>query len=131
MTLLETTFLIDLLRGLPEAITKSEALETTLESKTIATPSILEIWFGAVNSNRSEHEKKKVSELISMLAPLPLDVQSAMAAGEIYGELIKSGERIDPEDCMIAAIARTHNETILTRNTKHYRNIKGIRIETY
>lgn len=38
---------------------------------------------------------------------------------------------IDLEDIMIAAIAITNNEKLITRNEKHFRRIKGLEVEGY
>ncbi|MDQ2052163.1 hypothetical protein RBH26_16920 [Natronolimnohabitans sp. A-GB9] len=38
-------------------------------------------------------------------------------AGKLSGELINDGERIEREDCIIAATALLNDEPILTRNT--------------
>lgn len=57
--------------------------------------------------------------------------ESAVVAGGIDGNLIKKGLKIDPEDSMIAGIAMSRGETILTRNTEHFGKIEGLNIETY
>jgi predicted nucleic acid-binding protein len=62
---------------------------------------------------------------------LPLDLESAFLAGDIQKELIRKGEIIDPEDCMIAGIALKSNEPLLTRNLKHFKRIPGLQVETY
>ncbi len=51
--------------------------------------------------------------------------------GSIYGELLAKGETIDPEDAMLAGIAKSHHEKVLTRNVKHFSRIEGLTIETY
>lgn len=38
---------------------------------------------------------------------------------------------INIEDIMLAGIALTHNESIITRNIKHFSKIEGLKIETY
>ena len=39
--------------------------------------------------------------------------------------------QIDPEDAMIAGIARTNKQRIITRNVKHFSDIEGVEIENY
>ena len=34
-------------------------------------------------------------------------------------------------DCMIASIALLENEILLTRNTKHFTRISGLKVESY
>lgn len=131
MTLLDTTFLIDLMRGKQEAIEKLKQLESEMIPIFVSTPTIFELWTGIMATKKPDDEKQKVIEVISSVNNLELNLESAKAAGEINGILIKKGEMIDPEDCMIAGIAQTNNESILTRNTLHFGRIKGIKIETY
>jgi predicted nucleic acid-binding protein len=44
--------------------------------------------------------------------------------------LTKKGQRIDPEDTMIAGIAITNNKILVTRD-KHFDRINGLKIEKY
>lgn len=62
---------------------------------------------------------------------LDLKKDSSSRAGLIYADLRKKGQALDPTDCMIAAIALENNETLLTRNEKHFSKIKGLKIEGY
>ncbi|MBS3136929.1 hypothetical protein J4232_00725 [Candidatus Woesearchaeota archaeon] len=43
----------------------------------------------------------------------------------------KRGIPINPQDSMIAGIAIRNNESVLTRNTKHFERIDNLTIETY
>ena len=61
---------------------------------------------------------------------LPLDDESAHIAGMIDGELVKKGQSIGPEDCMIAGIAITKKQTVLS-NDSDFKRIKNLEIETY
>jgi len=52
-------------------------------------------------------------------------------SGNIHRKLSRKGVTIDPEDSMIAGIAKVHNETLLTRNKKHFEKIEGLDVEGY
>ena len=54
---------------------------------------------------------------------LPLDRESAVLAGRIYGQLEKSGLTIGRADPMIAGIALQHGLVLVTGNTKHFERI--------
>ncbi|PYK85623.1 MAG: VapC toxin family PIN domain ribonuclease, partial [Verrucomicrobia bacterium] len=69
--------------------------------------------------------------ILSSLPQLALDSPSASAGGLIHGEKIRTGQSIDPEDAMIAGIARVNSEKVLTRNIRHYSGIEGVTIENY
>jgi len=126
--ILETTFIIDLMNGNPEAIEKIKQIN---ETQFITTPTIFELWSGIAQSKKPVQEKKKILAVLESQLVLNLDKESSEEAGEIDGTLIKEGQQIDPEDSMIAGIAKAYGEKILTRNVSHFDRIKGIEIETY
>ena len=44
---------------------------------------------------------------------------------------MKVGRDIDPEDAMLAGMARVRAEKVLTRNVKHFSGIEGVTVEIY
>lgn len=130
MACLETSFLIDLLRGKQEVHALKDELDRTETTLTIAAPSVMELWSGAIIAKASEHEKAKVNDLIQSLQILPLDEKSAKEAGEIEADLLRRGLPIETEDIMIAAIARVHGEKVVTHDA-HYTRIPGLRVLKY
>ena len=55
---------------------------------------------------------------------LVFDAAAAEIAGRIYGDLERAGQPIGRVDVMIAAIALTHNLTLVTGNLRHYERIR-------
>ncbi len=94
------------------------------------TISVFELWQGAEDIQDSQ-KRDKIEQFLSSVGLLPLDVESAKIAGTIYSDLERKGKLIEAEDCLIAGIAKHHNETVLTRNINHFERIKGIKLETY
>lgn len=129
--ILETTFLIDLLRNNKDAKDKLNDLINSGTSIKITSPSLFEIYSGIERKNYNKNEKDKVRQILSDQIILTLDEESAIISGEIDGQLISQGKTIDTEDCMIAGIAIKNNEKILTRNIKHFTRIKNLDFETY
>ena len=130
MVCLETSFLIDLLRGDRETRDKFEKFFNEQDVITIAAPSIMEIISGA-SFNKKTDEKEKILTIISSLAILSLDKESAILAGEIDSHLIMEGETVPITDIMIAAIAKHNDETLITRDVKHFSRIPGLKVQTY
>lgn len=128
--LLDSTVLIDLLRGYKPTIEKIKYLEEECEPLVTTTITVFEIIQG-IPKNVSEKKMEEVENLFKTLNVLPFDIDSANNAGEIQRTLKNSGKIIDPEDAMIAGIAKKHNEPILTRNLKHYQRIKEIKTKGY
>jgi tRNA(fMet)-specific endonuclease VapC len=131
MVCLETTLLIDALRGKEEARQLLDSIDRSSDMATIASPSIMELISGAILNPKVREEKEKVIEFLSSFVVLDLDKESAILAGEIEADLGKRGETIEPEDIMIGAIALHNGETLVTRNKKHFDRIQGLEIESY
>lgn len=62
---------------------------------------------------------------------LPVDHGVMRHAGEPSGELIIDGQRIDRENCIVAATALQEEEPVLTRNTAHFERVPGLKIVLY
>ena len=130
MTVLETSFLVDIFRNNPTAVELLEELEKNETVLQIAAPTIMELWLGACRSRNSEKEKEKINELIKSFLIMPLDTAGAKEAAEIEAELFQEGQMIELEDIMIAGIARSRGEKVVTRD-EHFARIKGLKVWKY
>ena len=129
--ILDTCFLIDLMNQREQAISKLIELEERNEAQKISTISIVELFQGSVRCNNTKKEKEKILFVYQNLLLQTLDEKSAQKSGEIFGEMINKGTPIELADAIIAGTAIVHNEKVLTRNTKHFSRIEGLKIETY
>jgi tRNA(fMet)-specific endonuclease VapC len=130
MVCLETTALVDLLRGKQQAKSMFEEVQRTEDEITIAAPSVMELWTGALLGDNSETEKAKINELISGFRILIMDEKSSKESGEIEAYLIKGGNIIEPKDIMIAGITKANGEKLVTRDA-HYARIPGLKLLKY
>ena len=130
MVCLDTTFVVDLLRGRVEVERVIEGLDKSNEDIFIAAPSVMEIISGA-ELEKSGKEKEKALALFSRLVILSFDKESAILAGEIEAFLVLAGEAIEDKDIMIGAIAKSNREKLLTKNVKHFQRIRGLEVEGY
>lgn len=128
---IDTSFAIDILRGNIIAKEIMYKLVNSKESIKIPTPVIMELISGLNNSQYKEKEKNQILSLISSIDVMDFDLNSSILAGEIEIDLIKNGITIETEDIMIAAIAIENNETLITRNVKHFEKIKDLKIKSY
>ena len=92
MACMETTFLVDLLRGNSEVEKFKDELDKLEAILSVAAPSVMELWTGACAGKLSEKGKERINDLISSFAILPLDEKSAKEAGEIKAALLKLKE---------------------------------------
>ena len=131
MVCLDTSFIIDILRGDESAITLKEELEKTSEGITIATPTIIELIRGLNSVNVRKDEKDTIHHFVRNVPSLSLDKESALISGNIDLDLTTKGEKIQIEDVMIAAIVLSNNEVLLTKNIKHFSRIDGLNVQGY
>ncbi|MHA1930205.1 MAG: type II toxin-antitoxin system VapC family toxin [Candidatus Thorarchaeota archaeon] len=129
--ILDTSFVIDLLRGNKRALKRIKELEAESISTNISAPSVFELFVGISLTKKPSIEKKKILDVLLSWGTLALDSECAAIAGKIHGQLISEGQMIDPEDSMIAGIAIKNNESVLTRNTKHFDRIPDLVTEKY
>ena len=130
MVCLETTFLIDLLRGKKEAEHLKKMFDAKEQAQSVAAPTVMEIWSGALLDNAPLDECTLINELLGSLRILPLTEESAKLAAEMEIELIQKGKQVQPVDLMIAAIARINGEGLVTRD-EHFARIEGLRVFKY
>ena len=133
MKLLDSTFLIDFLRKKEDVKEKLE--EMFLENPYTTRINIFETFVGIYAIKLEADREKKFADanaLFARLRVLELNSTSAQKAAEICGNNIIKGMIIEPADCLIAGIALSNGiSTIITRNTKHFQGIEGLKVEGY
>ena len=122
---LDSTFLIDHLRGLPEAL---EAMETIFEDgdETFVTEIVVcEVRAGLRAAD--EHFLASALEPIEFVQPGP---DQAMTAGRWRADLRATGRSLSLADALIAAAADSLGAAVLTRNLRDF-SLTPVRVATY
>ena len=130
MVVLDTDILVAFLRNNTEAVefvAESQKKNTSLSTTTI---NAFELFEGALISTNKDNVKKAENVLRS-IGSYSFNGPASWKAAEISSELIKNGEPLDFQDIAIASIAISHDESIVTRNVKHFGRIKGLKIEKW
>jgi len=70
-------------------------------------------------------------ELLKDMLLLDFDRACAETFGRVRGSLLQQGLAVNTIDLMIAAVALTHNLTLVTNNTTDFRNIPGLALEDW
>ena len=125
MICLDSSFLIDYLKGKKEALEKLE----DIKNKKAFTTSITEyeLMKGAYLGNYSNERVRKIVSLLNSLPIFFFDSNAALTASQIYADLVEKGKEIDETDCMIAGVALSSQcKEIVTKNTKHFERINGL-----
>ena len=131
MVVLDTTFLIHLLRNTQNA---GEKLSTLSEPFCTTRINLFEVLKGVYLKNSEEKESALsiFKEFIKTFKVLELDASSTHIAAIISAELRKKGETVDSADLLIAGIALSNGENrIVTQNVKDFSKIPHIQVENY
>ena len=129
--IIDTCFVIDVMRNNKKAIDKLNELLNINEELFITSISIFELFSGIQKSNQHKDELKKVMDVLNDLMSLSFTINAAQKAGNIDSVLVNQGIMNDPIDNMIAGIALINKQAILTKNIKHFEKIHDLKIETY
>jgi len=129
MKCLDSDIIIGFLRGKAESLNKMKELEN--ESLATTTINIFELQYGAKISNRSKENLDELKKIINNLNVFSFDYKASDEASSIFADLKKMGKRIGIKDILIAGICRSNKLDLITKNVKHFENIKGLKIEGF
>ena len=76
-------------------------------------------------------DKKKLSEFEGFLGNFSIvnvDLEVTQEFAKIRSGLRKAGKLIDNFDILIAASCKARNLILVTRNTSHFKRVKGLKI---
>ena len=126
MLVLDTNLVSELMRPQPEVAVLAWVGAQPMKEMAITAVSSMEIRFGIhilpEGKRRSELDRK-FSELIAQGFAgriLPFDGQAGEACADIRAMRQRTGRRISTEDAMIAAIAKVHGATVITRDANGF-----------
>lgn len=129
--ILDTDFIIDLLRAKPAATALMRELEGGSEPIRIPTVVAFELWEGVGRSRWPAAEERKVADALAAHHSLPFGSAHARSAGAISAALSDRGDPIPDADLLIAGTALEEGETLVTRNKRDFERVPGLRLRTY
>lgn len=136
MACLDTTFLIDLSRKSGSrrirAREKLEELVISGECLTTTRFNVAELNVGVFRSGDMEKEKQAVLCLLENISILEFDDTAALIFARLTASFQEIGRPVGDMDVLIAATALAWNEpNLITRNPKHFTNIRGLIVQGY
>lgn len=126
MTIIDTNVMIPFLKGELEAVNKVNEVAKN-DQVIITVITAYELLKGARLSSKPQENLEDVKKAISSMQVLDFSAAACEEASSIFYEMKKSGKMISELDILIAAIAKTNDEAILTRD-QHFKSIKGINL---
>lgn len=91
---------------------------------------LAELKYGVENSEKKEKKFKALNNFLTGVKIVPIFHSLDLYAKE-KARLRKAGTPIDDFDLLIGVTSVTHNLTLVTNNTGHFKRIKGIVIEDW
>jgi tRNA(fMet)-specific endonuclease VapC len=124
--LLDTDILSELFKGINPAVGhNASAYRQAFGHLTLTAITVMEIVSGLQRVQRPGRIQKFMTD-ISGEEVLPFDKPTGKLAGEISGDLERTGQPIGTADPMIAAIALHYGLELVTGNTAHFQRIQQL-----
>ena len=126
---LDTDVLIDYLRQPSDEVKR--VMESVSEKKVSAcTTSVnaFEIWLGAYLAPKNAELIRDTKGFFGQLEVVDFDYESSVEAGLVLADLRKHGKPIDIRDLFVGCVCKVSNMPLVTRNLKHYRRIRGLKV---
>jgi predicted nucleic acid-binding protein len=100
--------------------------------------SVFELYVGlfrisaAKGKSRLKKRTQELEQVLALVDVLPFDRLASIESARVFADLINRGIPIDARDVMIAGTALSKGITrLLTRNTRHFRRIPSLTVESY
>lgn len=125
--LLDTNAVVALLRGSTSVVRQAHfAGNAQLKLSTIVRH---ELYYGAYGGDRTAETLGRIDGLVFEI--LQFDDLDARVAAEIRAVLKRAGTPIGPLDTLIAGQALARDLTLVTRNTREFERVDGLRLENW
>ena len=129
IVLLDTNVVSELIRKAPDPAVETWAAGHTLEDLFFSAIGEAELRFGAAILPAGRRRETLVSDIERMLRDafedrvLPFDSEAARAYAEIAAMRRFAGCTVAPAECQIAAISRSRDMAVATRNVRDFEDI--------
>lgn len=124
--LIETSVIIDYLRGKEAAILLVDSLEDDLTTSYICLAELYEGLYRITNRKTQEDAVRTFFTSLDSIYGITLEI--AEEFGKLRAQLKQKGVIIEDLDLLIAATCLAHNLTLVTYNKKHFSHVPGLLI---
>jgi tRNA(fMet)-specific endonuclease VapC len=97
----------------------------------IASVVLFELEYGVLRSTRPQEQRQGIDAALRVFHLLSMDYACAKSAAWIKHTLALAGTPIGHFDQLIAGMALAHNLTLITRNTREFERVPGLRVEDW
>ncbi len=105
----------------------------SLPSRMVVVPEMVraELLYGVAKSNQQQRTAERLNTFLAPLEKLAFAGKAVEAYAAIRSELEQRGETIGPNDLVIAATCLAHDTILVTRNTREFERVRGLRTEDW
>jgi tRNA(fMet)-specific endonuclease VapC len=90
-----------------------------------------ELLYGAMKSARPQANLEKLHLFFDRFISYPFDDAAAEISGRVRAQLAKKGKPIGPNDLLIASIALSRQQTLVTHNSGEFGRVEGLALEDW
>ena len=128
--LLDTNVCAMYMNGRSQAV-RDRVLSTPTDEMAVCSVVKAELFYGAMRSNDPTRTLERQQGFLNRFTSLPFDDEAALIFGRIRASLAAAGTPIGAYDLQIAAIALSHNLTLITHNTTEFNRVNGLQLEDW
>lgn len=128
MYLLDTNICIALNNQHPQALAEFYSKSSQCYISTIV---LAELYKGVYCSQKIEQNLNKINQFTSTIIIVGFDQNASKEFGKIQAELRRIGRPTGEIDALIAAVARSRQDILVTNNTRHFENIPNLQLENW
>ena len=110
---------------------EQRVLAVGLDDIAISFITMSELYYGAYKSQRSKENLAAVRKLSKKLGIFESSDAISETFGKLKAALEREGNVIDDADLFIAASAIANDSTLVTNNERHFKRIKGLKLENW
>ncbi|HII79557.1 MAG TPA: type II toxin-antitoxin system VapC family toxin [Methanosarcina sp.] len=130
MPVLDTSFIVDLLRGKEEALQKLAEMEAQEIPLSMTEVNVLELYRGAYLSRKTHQNLEEIKKLLECFQVLELEEPVYEVFASLSANLLSKGRTIGAFDELIVAIILCHDGKIVTRDN-HFTEVTGLEVIVY
>jgi len=127
--LLDTNMCIFLSKNHPKVLGKYEENES--DGIAISSITVAELFYGAAYSARPVENREIFHQFFTGFTLLDFGVEAAAQYGEVCADLRRKGTPIGRMDTLIAAHAKSAGLVVVTKNTREFSRVQGLRLEDW
>lgn len=130
--ILDSSYIFDLMDGVPEALQKGHSLTENGEVQWLPTPVVAEVYYGVVYT-KSDDERRRVQNALLGYPRIDVNEEIARAASTLLADADRTAggtSGVETNDAYIGAMADVLDEPVLTANEDDFETL-GVDVETY